>query len=81
MPIARALPLVRSWHILPSAKRRSSGAWSKRFGNRLEFLCAVGLDYLSLDRSSATLSGRRSAADSFGDADRIEAARRAVCIG
>src|SRR5437763_2557912 len=25
--------------------------------NRLEFLSAVGLDYLSLDRSAATLSG------------------------
>ncbi len=65
MPLQRALPLVKSW------------AWSARekqiiervveeIQNRLQFLCAVGLDYLNLARSSATLSG--------GEAQRIRLA-------
>jgi excinuclease ABC subunit A len=38
----------------------------EEIGNRLEFLSAVGLDYLSLERSSATISG--------GEAQRIRLA-------
>ncbi len=65
LPIARALPLLRSW----SFKEREMqviGRVVEEIGNRLEFLCAVGLDYLSLERSSATLSG--------GEAQRIRLA-------
>ena len=43
-----------------------AGRLVEEIGNRLEFLSAVGLDYLSLDRSSATLSG--------GEAQRIRLA-------
>jgi excinuclease ABC subunit A len=48
---------------------------------RLEFLNAVGLGYLSLDRSAATISGGEGPAHTAGDADRLAAARRAVCAG
>ncbi len=65
MPIARALPLSRSWQF---SKRELQivGRVIEEIQNRLEFLCGVGLDYLSLERSSATLSG--------GEAQRIRLA-------
>ena len=47
-------------------ERRWWGGWWKRSRTGCEFLCAVGLDYLSLERSSATLSG--------GEAQRIRLA-------
>src|SRR5204863_10169788 len=56
MPISRALLTVRSWQF---AERETQivGRLVGEIRNRLEFLSAVGLDYLSLDRSAATLSG------------------------
>ncbi|MBV8865163.1 MAG: excinuclease ABC subunit UvrA [Acidobacteriaceae bacterium] len=65
MPIARALPLVRGWDF-KERELQVVGRVLDEIGNRLEFLCAVGLEYLSLDRSSATLSG--------GEAQRIRLA-------
>lgn len=65
MPIARALPLVRSW-TLTGREAKLAGRVVEEVQGRLEFLCAVGLDYLSLSRSSATLSG--------GEAQRIRLA-------
>jgi excinuclease ABC subunit A len=65
MPIARALPLVRAW-VFNEREMQIVGRVLEEIGNRLEFLCAVGLDYLSLERSSATLSG--------GEAQRIRLA-------
>ena len=65
MPIASALPLVRSWK-LTERELKIVGRVIEEIGNRLEFLSAVGLDYLSLDRSAATLSG--------GEAQRIRLA-------
>ncbi len=50
----------------PSARSRSADAPVDEIRNRLEFLVAVGLDYLSLERSAATLSG--------GEAQRIRLA-------
>jgi excinuclease ABC subunit A len=65
MPIARALPLVRGWEF-SGRELQLVGRVVEEIQNRLEFLCAVGLDYLSLERSSATLSG--------GEAQRIRLA-------
>jgi excinuclease ABC subunit A len=65
MPIARALPLVQSWQFT-ERELKVAARIVEEIQNRLDFLCAVGLDYLSLDRSSATLSG--------GEAQRIRLA-------
>ncbi|MGI8960734.1 MAG: excinuclease ABC subunit UvrA [Bryobacteraceae bacterium] len=65
MPIARALPLIQSWKFT-ERELKVAGRVADEIRNRLEFLCDVGLDYLSLDRSSATLSG--------GEAQRIRLA-------
>ena len=55
MPIARLLPLVSGWR-LRGRERQIAGRIVKEIQHRLEFLTAVGLDYLSLERSAATLS-------------------------
>ncbi len=65
MPIARALPLIKSWR-LTDREQQVVARVVEEIGNRLDFLSAVGLDYLSLARSSATLSG--------GEAQRIRLA-------
>ncbi len=65
MPIARALPIVKDWQFSPR-ELQVVGRVAEEVRNRMEFLCAVGLDYLSLSRSSATLSG--------GEAQRIRLA-------
>jgi excinuclease ABC subunit A len=65
LPIARALPMVREWEF-SGRELQLVGRVVEEIQNRLEFLCAVGLDYLSLERSSATLSG--------GEAQRIRLA-------
>lgn len=65
MPVARSLALVKQWAF---SERESQivGRVIEEIRNRLQFLEAVGLDYLSLARSSATLSG--------GEAQRIRLA-------
>jgi excinuclease ABC subunit A len=65
MSIARALPLVRGWQFT-ERELKVVARVVEEIQNRLEFLSRVGLDYLSLDRSSATLSG--------GEAQRIRLA-------
>ncbi|MGH9662910.1 MAG: excinuclease ABC subunit UvrA, partial [Bryobacteraceae bacterium] len=65
LPIARALPVAREWQ-LTERERQIAGRVVEEIDHRLEFLAAVGLDYLGLDRSSATLSG--------GEAQRIRLA-------
>ena len=65
MPLTRALETVRAWK-LTERERLIGGRAVEEIRNRLEFLIAVGLDYLSLDRSAATLSG--------GEAQRIRLA-------
>jgi len=59
MPIARSLPLIQGWE-LDERERQIAGRVVEEIVNRLEFLSAVGLGYLSLNRSAATLSGGES---------------------
>jgi excinuclease ABC subunit A len=65
LPVARALALVRSWK-LTDREAEIAGRIVDEVHTRLEFLETVGVDYLSLDRSAATLSG--------GEAQRIRLA-------
>jgi excinuclease ABC subunit A len=65
MPIARALMTVRNWEF-GERETQIAGRVVDEIQRRLEFLSAVGLDYLSLERSAATLSG--------GEAQRIRLA-------
>ncbi len=65
MSVRAALALARSWK-LTERERRIAGRVLEEITNRLEFLMAVGLDYLSLSRSAATISG--------GEAQRIRLA-------
>ncbi len=65
MPIARALVTVRNWEF-GDRDMQIAGRILDEIRRRLEFLSAVGLDYLSLERSAATLSG--------GEAQRIRLA-------
>ncbi|HEX3745157.1 MAG TPA: excinuclease ABC subunit UvrA [Bryobacteraceae bacterium] len=65
LPVARALVTVRNW-TLSDRETQIAGRVQDEIRRRLEFLSAVGLDYLSLDRSAATLSG--------GEAQRIRLA-------
>jgi excinuclease ABC subunit A len=63
--LSRALELVKSW-TFTSREMQIVGRVIEEIANRLEFLRAVGLEYLSLARSSASLSG--------GEAQRIRLA-------
>jgi len=65
MSIERALALVRGWK-LNDREQQIAARVVEEIRNRLEFLTAVGLNYLSLARSAATLSG--------GEAQRIRLA-------
>jgi excinuclease ABC subunit A len=65
LPVARAMPKLASW-TFTGREMQVAGRALDEIRNRLEFLAAVGLDYLSLDRSAATLAG--------GEAQRIRLA-------
>ena len=65
MSLSRALEAAKTW-TLTERERLIGGRVVEEIRNRLDFLLAVGLDYLSLERSSATLSG--------GEAQRIRLA-------
>jgi excinuclease ABC subunit A len=65
LPIARALVTARNWEF-HDRELQIAGRVLDEIRRRLEFLSAVGLDYLSLERSAATLSG--------GEAQRIRLA-------
>ncbi|MDP9171588.1 MAG: excinuclease ABC subunit UvrA, partial [Acidobacteriota bacterium] len=59
MPLSRALLTVRAWELLPR-EQQIAGRVVEEVRRRLEFLIDVGLHYLSLGRSSSTLSGGES---------------------
>ncbi len=65
LPVSRALEFARSLH-LTGREEQIASRLLEEIVKRLEFLSAVGLDYLSLDRSAATISG--------GEAQRIRLA-------
>ncbi len=65
MSTARALTLVKKWKFT-ERELKVVARVIEEIQNRMTFLSDVGLDYLSLDRSSATLSG--------GEAQRIRLA-------
>ncbi len=65
LPILRMSDAVRQW-TLNERETQVAGRVVEEIEQRLEFLDAVGLSYLSLDRSAATLSG--------GEAQRIRLA-------
>jgi len=65
MPVSRALLTTRSWQFSPRELAIAERI-VEEIRHRLEFLSAVGLEYLSLERSAATLSG--------GEAQRIRLA-------
>ncbi len=65
MPISRALITARGWEFT-QRENEIAGRVVDEIRRRLEFLESVGLHYLSLDRSAATLSG--------GEAQRIRLA-------
>ena len=80
MSIRQALETVKGWNFT-GREKQIGGRPADEIRDRLEFLMEVGLEYLSLERSAATLSGGRSAAHPAGDPDRLAAARRALCPG
>ena len=59
MGLARALDAANGWVLKPREKQ-IAGRVVDEIRDRLKFLCAVGLDYLNLQRSAATLSGGES---------------------
>jgi excinuclease ABC subunit A len=65
LPVARALVTVRNWEF-NEREMQIAGRVLDEIRRRLEFLSSVGLDYLCLERSAATLSG--------GEAQRIRLA-------
>jgi excinuclease ABC subunit A len=59
MPLVRALETVSAWKL--AGREQAIGARPvEEVRHRLEFLINVGLEYLSLERSAATLSGGES---------------------
>ena len=65
LALGRTLQVITDLELTPR-ESRIAGRLVQEVIDRIEFLCAVGLEYLSLDRSAATLSG--------GEAQRIRLA-------
>ena len=65
IPLGNTLQVIRNLKLTPR-EETVAGRVVQEVIDRIEFLCAVGLEYLSLDRSASTLSG--------GEAQRIRLA-------
>lgn len=65
MPLGRLLETVKSWQ-LTAREKKIAGELIREIQNRVQFLSDVGLDYISISRTSASLSN--------GEAQRIRLA-------
>jgi excinuclease ABC subunit A len=59
VPLGRLLTIVRQWE-LDTRERKIAGELVREIESRLQFLVDVGLEYLTLSRTAATLSGGES---------------------
>ena len=59
VPLGRLLTIVRQWE-LDARERKIAGELVREIESRLQFLVDVGLEYLTLSRTAATLSGGES---------------------
>ena len=75
LPINETAELLRNLE-LTARERQIGERVLKEIQERLNFLLDVGLDYLSLDRPSGSLSRRRGPADPAGHPDRRRPGRR-----
>ena len=81
-----ALPVIKTKEVLSGLKLTPREELVARrilheISERLEFLTAVGLGYLSLDRSALVALQRRKPAHPAGHADWLQVARRALRAG
>ncbi|EQD53722.1 excinuclease ABC, A subunit, partial [mine drainage metagenome] len=79
------MPVLQSFEVLKTLKlsEREEIVGTrvlKEINSRLQFLCDVGLDYLSLSRRSATLAGGEATKNSFSQPDRKWFGGSSICI-
>ena len=71
---------LKKWK-LDAREKKIAGELIREIGSRVEFLNDVGLEYLTLDRTAASLVQRRSPTDSSGQSTGQRAVRRAcTCL-
>ena len=56
IPLGELLQVINSWK-MNARERKIAGEIVREVKNRLQFLCDVGLEYITLSRPAATLSG------------------------
>ena len=80
LPVSRALEAAHKIK-LNAREALIAGRILHEIVERLQFLNAVGLGYISLDRSAATLSGGEGQRIRLATQIGSQAARRALCAG